>query len=473
MAAGPHQASLWTSDEIVSATRGRAEGGAFVAAGVSIDSRDLAPGDLFVALAGARDGHQFVSAAVARGAAGSLTTRRVEGPAIVVADTLDGLRRLGEAARGRARRARRGAVTGSVGKTSVTQAVRAGLDRAGAAHGSVKSYNNHIGVPLTLARMPATTERAIFEIGMNHAGEITPLSLMVRPHAVAITNVEAVHVENFPDGEAGVARAKAEILDGLEPGGLAILNADNRWFDTLKAEARRRGARVRAFGRAKGVDAELLRFAPAPGGASVEARIDDVRVEFPLRQSAPHWGPMSLCALLMMRALGVDLDTGLAALGAFEPLAGRGAERALAWRGGRLTLVDESYNASPVSVAAALANLGARAVAGRRVAALTDMLELGADSALRHAELAQAVEAARVDLVFCAGPLMKSLFDALPAARRGAWEATADALLPQLVEALGPGDVVMVKGSRDSRAAALVAGLLARETADDAARKGA
>ena len=464
-AARPPWTPLWTSDEIIAATRGRLEGAAFVAAGVSIDSRDLAPGDLFVALVGVRDGHEFVPTAVAKGASGSLTTRPVEGPSIVVADPLDGLRRLGEAARGRARRARRGAVTGSVGKTSVTQAVRAGLDRAGAAHGSVKSYNNHIGVPLTLARMPAATERAIFEIGMNHEGEITPLSLMVRPHAVAITNVEAVHVENFADGEAGVARAKAEILDGLEPGGLAILNADNRWFDTLKAEARRRGARVRAFGRAKGADAQLIRFAPAPGGASVEARIDDTRVEFPVRQSAPHWGPMSLCALLMMRALNVDLDTGLAALGAFEPLAGRGAERALVGPRGRLTLIDESYNASPVSVAAALANLGARGCAGRRIAALTDMLELGPESAQRHAELAQAVEAARVDLVFCAGPLMKSLFEALPAARRGAWAPTAEALLPRLVEALGPGDVVMIKGSRDSRAATLVAGLLAQEPA--------
>ncbi|MDB5481725.1 MAG: murF [Caulobacteraceae bacterium] len=456
---------LWTSDEIVTATRGRLEGNGFVAAGVGIDSRDLAPGDLFVALAGDRDGHAFVPAAVARGAVGSLTTRPVEGSSIIVADTLDGLRRLGEAARGRARRARRGAVTGSVGKTSVTQAIRAGLDRAGAAHGSVKSYNNHIGVPLTLARMPAATERAIFEIGMNHEGEITPLSLMVRPHAVAITNIEAVHVENFPDGEAGVARAKAEILDGLEPGGLAILNADNRWFDTLKAEARRRGARVRAFGRAKGADAQLIRFAPAPGGASVEARIDDTRVEFPLRQSASHWGPMSLCALLMMRALNVDLDTGIAALGAFEPLPGRGAERNLSWPGGCLTLIDESYNASPVSVAAALANLGARGSAGRRIAALTDMLELGPQSALRHAELAPAVEAAGVDLVFCAGPLMKSLFEALPAARRGAWAPTAEELLPRLAEALGAGDVVMIKGSRDSRAAALVAGLLVLESA--------
>jgi UDP-N-acetylmuramoyl-tripeptide--D-alanyl-D-alanine ligase len=452
---------LWTSAAIAAATGGRLVGEPFEVAGVGIDSRTSEAGELFVALAGARDGHDFVDSARARGAVAALTTRPVEGSCIVVGDTLEGLRRLGEAARIRARRARRGAVTGSVGKTSVTQAVRAGLDRAGAAHGSVKSYNNHIGVPLTLARMPADTQRAIFEIGMNHADEITPLSLMVRPHAVAITTVEAVHVENFDGGEAGVARAKAEIFDGLEAGGAAILNADNRWFDYLKAEARRRGARVRTFGRAAGADAQLIRFAPAPGGGSVEARIDAKRVEFPIRQSASHWGPMSLCALLMMRALDVDLDVGLAALAVFEPLQGRGAERSLLGPRGAFTLIDESYNASPVSVAAALANLGAKAVAGRRIAALTDMLELGPDSADRHADLAARVEAARIDLVFCAGPLMKSLFDALTPSRRGGYAPTAQALLPLLADAVGPGDAVMVKGSRDSKAGSLVDGLTA------------
>jgi UDP-N-acetylmuramoyl-tripeptide--D-alanyl-D-alanine ligase len=456
---------LWTSEEIAAATGGRLIGAPFAATAVGIDSRASEAGELFVALAGERNGHDFVASARARGAVAALTSRPVEGPCIVVGDTLEGLRRLGEAARNRACQARRGAVTGSVGKTSVTQAVRAGLIRAGAAHGSVKSYNNHIGVPLTLARMPAPTRRAIFEIGMNHADEITPLSLMVRPHAVAITNVEAVHVENFPDGEAGVARAKAEMFDGLMAGGVAILNADNRWFDYLKAEARGRGARVWAFGRAASTYAQLIRFAPAPGGGSVEARIDTRRVEFPIRQSAPHWGPMSLCALLMMRALDVDLDVGLAALEAFEPLQGRGAERSLIGPGGGFTLIDESYNASPVSVAAALSNLGSRAVTGRRVAALTDMLELGPDSVNRHAALAADVEAAGVDLVFCAGPLMKSLFDALPPSRRGGYAPTAEALLPRLVEAIGPGDVVMVKGSRDSRAALLVDGLTARDAA--------
>jgi UDP-N-acetylmuramoyl-tripeptide--D-alanyl-D-alanine ligase len=463
-------APLWTSGEVAAATGGRLIGEAFEATGVGIDSRACDPGELFVALAGVRDGHDFIASARSGGAVAALTSRPSQEPCIVVIDTLEGLRRLGEAARLRARKARRGAVTGSVGKTSVTQLVRAGLDLAGAAHGSLKSYNNHIGVPLTLARMPASTRRAVFEIGMNHAGEISPLSLLVRPHVVAITTVEAVHVEAFTDGEAGVARAKAEILDGLEVGGTAILNADNRWFEFLKAAARQRGAKVRAFGQTKGAEAQLIRFAPAPGGASLEARIDDKRVEFPIRQSAAHWGPMSLCALLMMRALDVDLDVGIAALAAFEPLQGRGATRRLSGPKGTYLLVDESYNASPVSVVAALKALGGRPAAGRRIAALTDMLELGCESVDRHAGLAVTIEAFNVDLVFCAGPLMRALYDALPPARRGGWAETAEEVFDVLAAALGPGDVVMVKGSRDSKAVLLVDRLTALDAITREAR---
>ncbi len=451
-------APLWTSDEIAAATGGRATG-AFAATGVSIDTRSLEAGDLFVALAGARDGHEFIPAALSSGAAGSLTTRPEQGPCVVVDDTLEALRRLGEAARARARAARRGAVTGSVGKTSVTQAVRAGIERAGPAHGSVKSYNNYIGVPLTLARMPASTRRAIFEIGMNHADEITPLSRMVQPHAVAITTVDAAHIENFSDGEAGIAAAKAEIFAGLDRGGTAILNGDNRWFDHLKAAARRAGAKTRVFGKAQGADAQLIRFSTAPGGASVEARVDGRAVEFPIRQSGHHWGPMSLCALLMMRALDVDLDTAVAALGEFEPLAGRGAVRSAPVAGGAVTLIDESYNASPVSVIAAVAGLGGRATTGRRIVALTDMLELGDSAAAFHAALADPIEAAGIDLVFCAGPLMRSLWDVLPGAVRGGWAADARSLAPVLIEALRAGDTIMIKGSNASRADLLVKAL--------------
>ena len=318
---------LWTSQEIAQATGGRVEGGGFAVAGVSIDSRSIEPGDLFIALAGARDGHEFVAQALERGAAAALVSRPVDGPAVVVEDTFQALEALGVAARERAPQARRGAVTGSVGKTSVTQAVRAGLTLAGPAHSSVKSYNNHIGVPLTLARMPRETARAVFEIGMNHADEITPLSQMVRPHAAVITTVGPVHVENFPDGEIGVARAKAEIFAGLVPGGAAILNADNAWFDLLAAEARAAGATVMTFGTGEGADARLTAFSPGPGQAIVRARLHGRDLEFPILQTGFHWGLNSMAVLLMLEALEVRLDDAVAALGAFEPLAGLHPDR--------------------------------------------------------------------------------------------------------------------------------------------------
>jgi UDP-N-acetylmuramoyl-tripeptide--D-alanyl-D-alanine ligase len=453
---------LWTSTEIEAATGGTRRGRAFEAYGLDIDSRELAHGDLFVALAAARDGHDFVEAALARGAAGVLASRPVTEPFILVDDTLTALGRLAAAARDRAAAARRGAVTGSVGKTSVTQAVLAGLRRAGGAHGSVRSFNNHIGVPLTLARMPPDTHRAVFEMGMNHAGEIVPLSRLVRPHAVAITTVEAVHVENFDDGETGVARAKAEIFEGLEPGGAAILNGDNRWFGDLAALAHRSGARVLAFGRAPDAAARLTSFERTGEGARVEAEILGRPITFTLRQSARHWGPMSLCALLLMMELDVPLETGLEALGAFEPLAGRGAELRLSWQGGEIVLVDESYNASPVSMTSALRALGARPAAGRRIAVLTDMLELGPDAAVAHRGLAPVIEAEPIDAVYCAGPLMQELYEALDPTRRGGYAPEAGALIDDIGAALASGDVVMVKGSHASRASAIVAALVER-----------
>ncbi len=454
-------APLWTSDAIAVATGGAASS-PFEVTGVSIDSRSVEPGDLFVALSGARDGHDFIPDALGSGAAGSMVAQEVEGPYVNVDDVFSALENLGIAARVRAPGARRGGVTGSVGKTSVTRAIEAGLRLAGRAHASVKSYNNHIGVPLTLARMPADTERAVFEIGMNHAGEIGPLSRMVRPHAVAITTVGPVHIENFPDGEVGVAMAKAEIFEGVEPGGVAVLNADDRWFPQLKAAAFDAGATVRSFGAAPDANAHLAGFKAHDGGATVEAVIDGERLSFALLQSGAHWGPNSLCVLLMLEALDVDRATALRALADFAPLEGRGAERRIALAGGAFTLIDESYNANPVSMAAGLRNLGSRSVAGRRIVALTDMLELGVEGPQFHAGLASGIEAAGIDLVFCAGPLMKSLWDVLPQNRRGGYAKDADALAPLVAGAVGPGDAVMVKGSNGSRAsriAAVLAGL--------------
>lgn len=450
---------LWTSEAIVKATGGRLAGARFAVQGISIDTRSLEPGDLFVALAAERDGHAYAAQALARGAAGVLASQPVEGPAVMVADTLQALEQLGVAARERATAARRGAVTGSVGKTSVTQAVAAGLALAGPSHASVKSFNNHIGVPLTLARMPAATARAVFEVGMNHAGEIEPLSRMIAPHAVAITTVGAVHTENFPDGEAGVARAKAEIFAGLQPGGLAVLNADNAWFEFLKGAAAAAGARVAAFGAGEACDARLTGFEPVSEGARVAARLHGRALDFPIRQSGLHWGLNSLAVLLMLEALDVDLETALQALAGFAPLEGRGAERMVPAPGGAFVLIDDSYNANPISVAAALRTLGARRPQGRRIVALTDMLELGPDAAERHADLAGEIEAAGVDLVFCAGPLMASLWRALPPTRRGGYAGTAADLAPQVVGAVAAGDVVLVKGSKGSQASLVAAAL--------------
>ncbi|HET9159706.1 MAG TPA: UDP-N-acetylmuramoyl-tripeptide--D-alanyl-D-alanine ligase [Caulobacteraceae bacterium] len=447
---------LWTAQEIVAATGGNHVGPGFSATGVSIDTRTLEPGDLFVALGGVRDGHEFISTAMDKGAAGALVSRPVEVPAVIVPDTLTALERLGLVARQRCP-ARRCAVTGSVGKTSVTQAIRAGLSRAGRAHSSVKSYNNHIGVPLTLARMPRDTERAVFEIGMNHAGEITPLSRMVSPQVAVITTVGPVHTENFPDGETGVAHAKAEIFAGLGPGGTAVLNADNPWFDLLAAEAAKAGAKVVRFGSSDACEAQLLGFALEGEGARVEARLHARAFSFPILQSGFHWGLNSLAVLLALEAMNVDEATSLAALAEFQPLEGRGAEYQVAG----FTLIDESYNANPISMAAAMKSLGARPAKGRRIVALTDMLELGADAQKFHAGLAKHIDEAGVDLAFAAGPLMKSFWDALPPTRRGGYAETADALAPLVAQAVEPGDLVMVKGSNGSKAGVVAQALRA------------
>lgn len=462
---------LWTTEEIAAATGGVGVGNGFTANGVSIDTRSIEPGDLFVALAGVRDGHEFVEQAIANGAAGALVARDVGAPAVVVPETLKALEQLGQAARERAAQAKRGAITGSVGKTSVTQAVMAGLTLAGRAHSSVKSYNNHIGVPLTLARMPRDTERAVFEIGMNHADEIRPLARMVRPHAAVITTVGPVHTENFPDGEAGVARAKAEVFEGLVPGGVAVLNADNKWFDLLNAEAQKAGAIVRTFGTGEGCDARLLEFQASSGAAMIRASLDGRALDFPILQTGQHWGLNSMAVLLMLEALDVALSDSLSALGAFEPLAGRGAEKTIRIAGGAFTLIDESYNANPISMGSAIATLGARKTGGRRIVALTDMLELGDEAQRFHAALAEPLDAAAIDLVFCAGPLMKSLWDALPPTRRGGYAGTAAELAPQVAQAAEPGDVVMVKGSNGSKAGAVAQALAQLDSAGGESRR--
>ena len=455
---------LWTSAEIVAATGGTLSGAAFEAGGITYNSREIVPGDLFLALRGARDGHDFAAAAFAAGATGAITEHPVEGgPCVVVADTLRGLEALGMAARDRTP-ARRGAVTGSVGKTSVTQAIKAGLDLAGPSHASIKSYNNHIGVPLTLSRMPRTTERAVFEIGMNAPGEIAPLSRMVRPHAACVTTVGPVHIEAFADGEAGVAAEKAAIFEGLADDGVAIFNADVVFAPVLDGAARRAGARVATFGSAAGCDARLIDFQPHDTGARVRAELFGKAVDFELAQSGFHWGLNSLCVLLMLDALDVPLDTALAALSEFQPLAGRGQTLIVNASGGAFTLIDESYNANPLSMAAGFRSLGTRPLpvtGGRRIVVLTDMLELGDQSEALHKGLAVPIEAAGLDLVHAAGPEMKRLYDDLPRSRQGLWRETAAELAAEAAMLVGPGDIVMVKGSNGSKAALIAKALAA------------
>jgi len=460
----PETAPLWTAAEIEKATGGRLSGDRFQVSGITYNSREIVPGDLFVALKGARDGHDFAASAFVAGAAGAITDHPVEGGAsVVVADTLRALEALGVASRDRSPHVRRGAVTGSVGKTSVTQAIKAGLDLAGPAHASVKSYNNHIGVPLTLARMPRTVERAVFEIGMNAPGEIAPLSKMVRPHAACVTTVGPVHIEAFADGEAGVAAEKASIFEGLAPGGVAVLNGDVGFAAVLDAAARKAGARLAVFGVAAGHDARLLDFVPGPDGARVKAELHGRPLDFTLRQSGFHWGLNSLCVLLMLEALDVPLETGLAALADFEPLAGRGQTSVVQAPGGAFTLIDESYNANPLSMAAGFRSLGAKPVAqgSRRVVVLTDMLELGDRSRALHEGLADPIIAAGLDLVHTAGPEMKRLHDILPPGRRGLWRETAAELAAEAADLVAPGDIVMVKGSNGSKASLVATALAA------------
>ena len=444
--------------------------GGFTCSGVSIDTRTLEPGDLFVALAGERDGHEFVAQAMSNGAAGVLAAKSVDAPAIRVPETLWALEQLGVAARERATTAKRCAVTGSVGKTSVTQAIAAALKLAGPSHNSVLSYNNHIGVPLTLARMPRDTQRAVFEIGMNHADEIRPLVKLVRPHVAVVTVVGGAHVENFPDGEAGVAKAKAEIFEGLEQGGIAVLNAEGVWFRKLSKAAENNGATIVACGFGSQCEAQLIEVNEARGGIIVAANFRGQFRRFKVAQPGVHWAWNSLTVLLALEALGVDFDTGVQALGTFAPLKGRGETHALTIGGDAITLIDESYNANPISMRAALATLSARKT-GRKIAILTDMLEMGEDAPALHAALAESIEAAGVDLVFLAGPSMHALWEVLPQSRRGAWRETAQDLAPDVLSALRSGDVVMAKGSKGSKSSHLVEVLLRAAETDNALGK--
>jgi UDP-N-acetylmuramoyl-tripeptide--D-alanyl-D-alanine ligase len=461
-------AMLWTLEALAAAARAQLDGDARAAVqGISIDTRTLAPGDLFVALRDVRDGHDFVPSAFAVNAAAALVEtgyqrKPGDGPLLRVADTLAGLVEIARASRARSP-ARIVAVTGSVGKTGTKEMLRTVLSRLGPTHAAEKSFNNHWGVPLTLARLPAQSAFGVFEIGMNHAGEITPLTRMVRPDVAIVTTVEAVHIENFASIE-GIAEAKAEIFLGLEPGGTAVVNRDNPWHGLLTERARAVGANLLTFGRDPASDVRAVGVDLGPDGSKITAEHAGVRYAWRLGAPGAHLAQNSLAVLSALIALGLDrtrIDEALQALAASTAPPGRGARTTFKSGDGSFLLIDESYNANPTSVRAALATVGMvpRASFSRRIAVLGDMLELGPEAQSLHIGLAEAVDAAGIDLVFAAGPMMRGLFDKIDPARRGAWANTSSEIEAPLLDALRGGDVVMIKGSFGSRMGPLVAAI--------------
>lgn len=452
-------APLWTFDDLTRAAGGRGERatGAPIT-GLSIDTRTLASGDLFVALKDQRDGHDFVSKAFEAGAAAALVSEAYEeqpndGPLIRVRDTLKGLEAIGRAARARlSPNARVIAVTGSAGKTGTKDMLRAALSRIGPTHGADKSFNNHWGVPLTLARMPAETRFGVFEIGMNHAGEITPLAKMVRPHIAIVTTVEPVHLAQFPSVEA-IAEAKAEIFSGLEPGGVAIINRDNTHFDLLHRYAEAQGARIVSFGQDARADVRPKVLELSSEGTAIEISIGGLELRYRVAVPGIHIARNALAVAAAVEAAGADAEMALAALATLPPPPGRGSRTELPFKGGRILLIDESYNANPASMVAALSVLGTvpRGDFPRRIAVLGDMLELGPNERALHVALKEAVDGAGTDLVFACGPNMAHLFAALAPARQGAWTPGAEELGERLLADLAPGDVIMIKGSNGSR----------------------
>jgi len=432
--------------------------------GHSIDSRTLQPGEAYFALKGdVHDGHDFVAAALKAGAALAVVERAqrdkfaADAPLLIVDDVLDALRDLARASRARLK-GQVIAVTGSVGKTSTKEALRRVLSPQGETHASAASFNNHWGVPLSLARCPASARFAVFEIGMNHAGEIEPLVKMVRPHISIITTVEPVHLEFFAGIEA-IADAKAEIFAGVEAGGAAVLNHDNSQFARLKARAERQGvARIVSFGGDPKSDARLLDLSLHATSSAVHANILGHDVSYKVGMPGRHIAMNSLAVLAAASLAGADLALAALAMSQVEAAAGRGVRRVLDLGSGDATLIDESYNANPASMAAAINVLGQAAIGprGRRIAVLGDMLELGRTGPSLHGGLAEAVKANGIDLVYCCGPLMRNLWDALSAGKRGGYADSSAGLESQVVAAVRAGDAIMIKGSLGSKMKVIV-----------------
>jgi len=452
--------ALWTAEEIAEATGGTVHG-AFEASGVTFDSREVEPGHLFLALKGeATDGHLFLDRAFAAGASGAVVSEEVERPHVHVADTFAALNDLGRASRARTD-ARICGVTGSVGKTGTKEALFAALERAapGRAHRSVKSYNNHTGVPLSLARMPRGSRFGIFEMGMNHAGELAALTRLVRPHVAIVTAIAPAHRAFFRSDEE-IADAKGEIFQGLEPGGTAIVPFDSPHRDRLLAAARPHAAHVLTFGLGQGADIRAREVVPAStGGSLVAAILPGAELTFTISQPGDHWVSNALAILGAVEAMGGDLAQAGLALADLPGLKGRGERHRVPVQGGEALLIDESYNANPASMAATLKTFGSARVPGRRIAVLGGMRELGETSDAFHASLAEPIEAARVDYAILVGEEMTPLAKALGQKVKIAHvpdTASAIALASGKLEA---GDAVLVKGSNSIGLAALVEAL--------------
>jgi UDP-N-acetylmuramoyl-tripeptide--D-alanyl-D-alanine ligase len=451
---------LWTSDEIASATGGHASA-AFDVTGVTFDSREVEPGHFFIALKGeATDGHRFLDQAFAAGAAGALVGGETHHPHVRVADTTAALDDLGRASRARSG-ARICGVTGSVGKTGTKEALYVALDRSapGAAHRSVKSYNNHTGVPLSLARMPREARFGVFEMGMNHPGELAALTRLVRPHVAIVTAIAPAHREFFA-GEEEIADAKGEIFQGLEPGGTAIIPYDSPHRDRLIAAARPYAEKIVTFGLGEGADVRARETVPAPNGGSLVASVlPEAELTYTISQPGEHWVSNSLAVLAAVEALGGDLAAAGLALADLPGLKGRG-ERHVVWvEGGEALLIDESYNANPASMAATLRTFGAQKVAGRRIAVLGAMRELGEASDDFHAGLAGPVEAAGVERAILVGEGMAPLAKALGQKVKITHVPETAAATELVRKEVRAGDSVLVKGSNSIGLAALVEAL--------------
>ena len=471
--------ALWTAADVVKATSGDCVG-TWTAGGVSIDSRTVKPGDLFIALKGPSfDGHGYVLAALKAGATAAIVHSAVPDSGeyhnrlVMVKDTFAALQNLAAAARARTT-ARIIAVTGSVGKTGTKEALKLGLSYLGETHATEGNLNNHWGVPLSLSRMPADTAFGVFELGMNHAGEIAALSKMVKPHAAIITTVEAAHLEFF-NSVAEIADEKAAIMAGLEPNGTIVLPRDNAWYSRIIAAAKTYNCtNITSFGTSGDAIARLVSWSLTPDGTQVATEFGGERITYDMIVSGRHWALNSVAALASVKAVGGDFHKAAGALSKLAAPEGRGARKHVPFGSGEILVIDESYNASPAAVrvlAETLAQMhqavGGRIGGkdgGRLIMVLGDMLELGASAAALHAGLAPSLKAAQIQLVFTAGTLMDNLHKALPENMRGAHAADSKSLAPLVAAAVRAGDVIAVKGSHSSHMERVVEALLALDT---------